>query len=95
MSSTPSTNFGGDNFGGDNFGGDNFGGAALGGVLRLLQLPPCLAGFRSSVVVGLKIVVPIDIGVRPVVDPLVLAVPLTLFFSLLALPISPLPGRSC
>ena len=63
-------------------------------VLRLLQLPPCLAGFQSSFAVGLKIVVPVGIGIRPVVDPLVLAVSLVLFFSLLALPVSPLPGRS-
>ena len=63
-------------------------------VLRLLQLPPLLAGFRSSVAFGLKIVAPVGIGVHPVVGPLVLAVPLILFFSLLTQPISPLPGRS-
>ena len=44
-------------------------------MLYLLQLPPCLAGFPSSVAVGLKIVALVGIGIRPVVSLLVLAVP--------------------
>ena len=64
-------------------------------VLCLLQLPPCLAGFRPSVVVGLQIVAPVGIGIRPIVGPPLLAVRLVLFSFLPAQPAFILLDKSC